>query len=86
MSSVTGQAQGMGAAHSPWRSSPLKAATTPGMARASVKSMLVMRAVGDRAADDGRVQGAGHDQVGDVAGLARRAATGSSRRSTGACR
>ena len=44
MSSVTGQAQTRGAAHSPARSAPLKAATQPSMARALETSTPLIRA------------------------------------------
>ena len=44
MSSVTGQAHGIGAAHTSARSAPLYTATTPGSALAAAVSMLTMRA------------------------------------------
>jgi len=44
MSSVTGQAIGSGPAHSPCRSAPEKAATTPGIPRALERSTRLIRA------------------------------------------
>ena len=71
MSSVTGQAHGMGAAHSSARSAPVSAATTPGIAsgRRRCRSS-VMRAWAMRAAHQRQLQRAGDDEVVDEAGLA----------------
>ena len=44
MSSVTGQAQGIGAAQASARSAPVYTATTPGRSAAAEASMPVMRA------------------------------------------
>ena len=44
MSAVTGHPHGSGPAHSSWRSAPVKAATTPGIARAGLRSIDEIRA------------------------------------------
>ena len=70
MSSVTGQAHGIGAAQASARSAPLYTATTPSAPAAAEVSTRRDAGVGVGAAHDGEVQRAGDVEVGGEAGFA----------------
>ena len=69
MSSVTGHAHGIGAAHASARSSPVYTATTPGMRRRGRGVDAGDPGVGVRATHDGEVQRAGDVEVVGEPGL-----------------